>query len=197
MVKVGLRPTPLAVRKGLFSCEFLARLQEVCLHGSLCLLSALPSWLCQMHITSSRLQENVCVQCQMYCTDSSWCDFVIRTEKDLHIEIIYLDRMANWNCYTCFIRFYWPTLQINREKNYVLGCFWLWSHPYILSTLYKLRSLIVCSLWFRSFNYAYKSFFNLCTVHPIRLLTGEMEQLKARQSALDTLAPAEESSSPE
>ncbi len=44
---------------------------------------------------------------------------------------------------------------------------------------------------------AYESFFNLCTVHPIRLLTGEMEQLKARQSALDTLAPAEESSSPE
>ncbi len=35
MVQVGLWiPTPLAVRKGLFSCEFLARLQEICLHGS-------------------------------------------------------------------------------------------------------------------------------------------------------------------
>ncbi len=50
---------------------------------------------------------------------------------------------------------------------------------------------------YRSFNYAYESFINLCTVHPIRLLTGKMEQLKARQLALDTLAPAEESSSPE
>ncbi len=41
MLQVGLRvPTPLAVRKGLFSCEFLAQLQELCLHGSQCLLSA-------------------------------------------------------------------------------------------------------------------------------------------------------------
>ncbi len=41
MVQVGLRvPTPLAVRKGLFPCDFLARLQELCLHGSQCLLSA-------------------------------------------------------------------------------------------------------------------------------------------------------------
>ncbi len=46
-------PTPHAVRKGLFSCEFLAQLQELYLHGSLCLLSALASWLCQMHITIS------------------------------------------------------------------------------------------------------------------------------------------------
>ncbi len=52
MVQVGLRvPTPLAVRKGLFSCEFLARLQELCLHGSQCLLSAQASWLCQVCIT--------------------------------------------------------------------------------------------------------------------------------------------------
>ncbi len=40
MIQVGLRvPTPLATRKGLFSCEFLAQLQELCLHGSQCLLS--------------------------------------------------------------------------------------------------------------------------------------------------------------
>ena len=33
-VQVGNRvPTPLAVRKSLFSCEFLARLQELCLHA--------------------------------------------------------------------------------------------------------------------------------------------------------------------
>ncbi len=49
MVQVGLRvPTPLAVRKGQFSCEFLARLQELCLHGSQCPLSAQASWLCQV-----------------------------------------------------------------------------------------------------------------------------------------------------
>ena len=43
MVQVGVWvPTPLAVRKDQFSCEFLAQahLQELCLHGSLCLLSA-------------------------------------------------------------------------------------------------------------------------------------------------------------
>lgn len=33
------------------------------------------------------------VQCQMYCTDTSWCDFVVRTEKDIHIERISRDRI--------------------------------------------------------------------------------------------------------
>ncbi len=56
-----LVPTPLAVKKGLFSCEFLARLQKLCLHDSLCLLSANAYWLCQVRITSSRLQENLCM----------------------------------------------------------------------------------------------------------------------------------------
>lgn len=32
------------------------------------------------------------VQCQMYCTGIEWCDFVVRTEKELHIERIYRDR---------------------------------------------------------------------------------------------------------
>ena len=54
MVQVGFRvSTPLAVRKGLFSCEFLARLQELCLHGSQCRLSAQATWPCQVHITAS------------------------------------------------------------------------------------------------------------------------------------------------
>ena len=63
MVQVGLRvPTPLAVRKGLFSCEFLAWLQELCLHGSQCLLSAQASWLCQVRITASICKRiNICV----------------------------------------------------------------------------------------------------------------------------------------
>ncbi len=36
----------------------MARFQELCSHGSQCLLSAQASWLCQVSITSSRLQEN-------------------------------------------------------------------------------------------------------------------------------------------
>ncbi len=66
MVQVGLRvPTPLAVRKGLFSCEFLARLQELCLHGSLCLLSAQASWLCQVQMTASG-SKRICI-CMFVC----------------------------------------------------------------------------------------------------------------------------------
>ena len=29
------------------------------------------------------------VQCQLYCTQTTWCNFVIRTNKDLYIERIY------------------------------------------------------------------------------------------------------------
>lgn len=32
------------------------------------------------------------VQCQMYCTGREWCDFVVRTNKDIHIERICRDR---------------------------------------------------------------------------------------------------------
>ena len=32
------------------------------------------------------------IQCQMYCTDRDWCDFVLRTSKDIHIERIYRDK---------------------------------------------------------------------------------------------------------
>ena len=46
--------TPLAVRKGLFSCKFLARLQEHSLHGSQCLLSTQASWVCQVCVTAAR-----------------------------------------------------------------------------------------------------------------------------------------------
>ena len=31
------------------------------------------------------------VQCQLYCTQTAWCDFVIRTNKELYIERIYRD----------------------------------------------------------------------------------------------------------
>ena len=32
------------------------------------------------------------VQCQLYCVNREWCDFVVRTERDLHVERIYRDR---------------------------------------------------------------------------------------------------------
>ena len=31
------------------------------------------------------------VQCQLYCADKAWCDFVLRTEKELHVERVYRD----------------------------------------------------------------------------------------------------------
>ena len=34
------------------------------------------------------------IQCQLYCVDREWCDFVLKTNKDIHIERIYRDR--NW-----------------------------------------------------------------------------------------------------
>ncbi len=68
------RPTPLAVRRGLFSCEFLAQLQEFCLHSSQCLVSAQASWLCQVHVTAWRQEENLhfCMLCDRL-TDESFC----------------------------------------------------------------------------------------------------------------------------
>ncbi len=67
MVQVGLRvPTPLAVRKGMFSCEFLAWLQALCLHGSQCLLNAQASWLYQVRITASGCKRFVYV-CVCVC----------------------------------------------------------------------------------------------------------------------------------
>ena len=31
------------------------------------------------------------IQCQMYCCNVEWCDFVLRTNKDLHVERIFRD----------------------------------------------------------------------------------------------------------
>lgn len=32
------------------------------------------------------------IQCQLYCEDKEWCDFVVRTEKELHIQRIFRER---------------------------------------------------------------------------------------------------------
>ena len=26
------------------------------------------------------------IQCQLYCTNRAWCDFVLRTDKEMHVE---------------------------------------------------------------------------------------------------------------
>ena len=36
------------------------------------------------------------IQCQLYCTDLSWCDFILRTNKGIHIERIHREQ-AWWS----------------------------------------------------------------------------------------------------
>ena len=31
------------------------------------------------------------IQCQLFCTDRSYCDFVVWTKKDIHVERVYPD----------------------------------------------------------------------------------------------------------
>ena len=31
------------------------------------------------------------VQCQLYCAEKNWCDFIVRTNKVMHVERIYRD----------------------------------------------------------------------------------------------------------
>ena len=45
------------------------------------------------------------IQCQMYCCDESWCDFVVRTEKDLHVERILEIQSGGWNSYLNYEHF--------------------------------------------------------------------------------------------
>ena len=32
------------------------------------------------------------VQSQLYCADKEWCNFIVRTSKDMHVERIYRDK---------------------------------------------------------------------------------------------------------
>ena len=45
------------------------------------------------------------IQCQLYCADKAWCDFVVRTNKEIHIERIHQDRE-------------WWTLQLAKCKKF-------------------------------------------------------------------------------
>ena len=60
------------------------------------------------------------VQCQLYCTDKGWCDFVLRTNKDLHVERIYRDKKW-WSSQLAKLRkFYFtallPELAVPRHR---------------------------------------------------------------------------------
>ena len=33
------------------------------------------------------------IQCQMYCCKREWCDFIVRTNKDVHVERIQRDHI--------------------------------------------------------------------------------------------------------
>ena len=48
------------------------------------------------------------VQCQMYCCDAAWCDFILRTDKALHIERISRDKE-------------WWQQQIPKLRNFYFG----------------------------------------------------------------------------
>ncbi len=55
-------------------------------------------------MTSSFYQE----QCKLYCVDQHWCDFVVRTNKDIYVEIIYRDRK-------------WWDVQLEKLKKFYFG----------------------------------------------------------------------------
>lgn len=61
------------------------------------------------------------VQCQLYCADKSWCDFVVRTSKDLHIERIHRDQRWWGGQLTKLRKFYFsallPELAVPRHRN--------------------------------------------------------------------------------
>ena len=61
------------------------------------------------------------VQCQIYCTNSDWCDFVLQTDKDIHIERIQRDRKWWDTQLTKLQKFYFsallPELACPRNKS--------------------------------------------------------------------------------
>ncbi len=85
MVHVGLQvPTPLVMRKGVFSWEFLTRLQELCLHSSLCIINALASLLCQVNFVWLRCGVVVGSMVQ------SWSPTTTLAIEDFHVDIMYI-----------------------------------------------------------------------------------------------------------
>ena len=49
------------------------------------------------------------VQCQLFCTKRDWCDFVLRTGKDLYVERIHRDDS-------------WFQTSLNKLKKFYFGC---------------------------------------------------------------------------
>ena len=57
------------------------------------------------------------IQCQLYCVNLDWCDFVLRTNKDIHVERIYKDSK-------------WWSEQLKHYKNFI-------SQPYCLNSQFQ------------------------------------------------------------
>ena len=50
------------------------------------------------------------IQCQLYCTNRAWCDFVLRTDKEMHVERIHRDSKW-WNTHLSKLKkFYFSSL---------------------------------------------------------------------------------------
>ena len=84
-------PWGLAEYKNPYSARLLT-LSESCMKSTFCLE--------EVGASSFRLKQRhdyfFQVQCQLYCDDKPWCDFVLCTEKDMHIERIARDTLW-WN----------------------------------------------------------------------------------------------------
>ena len=63
-------------------------LAEACTNSAFCLERKEDNTYRLKHIHDYFFQ----MQCQLYCSDRNWCDFVIGTDRGIHIECIYRDK---------------------------------------------------------------------------------------------------------
>ncbi len=80
-------------------------LTEACMTSSFCLEKGKDSDLLQLKRQHNYYYQ---VQCQLYCVDQHWCDFVVRTNKDIYVERIYRDRK-------------WWDVQLEKLKKFYFG----------------------------------------------------------------------------
>ena len=83
----ALNPSGLLEIKNPFALKD-KELMEACTMSSFCLEEDKDN-----HTLKLKQQHNFYyqIQCQLYCVNTHWCDFVVRTNKDMHVERIYRD----------------------------------------------------------------------------------------------------------
>ena len=85
----------------------------------------LPSFCLEKHASSYRLKKrhnyHFQVQCQLFCDHKEWCDFVVNTEKDIHVERIYFDQKwwdeQHLKLQTFYFKALLPELAFPRHRN--------------------------------------------------------------------------------